>query len=95
VIAERYEEPFGPQVRQHLWSVTKSMVNTIVGNLQMEGKLELGQSIDGQWAAERSRITVQDMLHMRSGLYFPEEYGVAVSLSKIGLGRWVLCCFQA
>ena len=76
VVAERYAEGFDAEMPLLGWSMTKSVANAIVGRLVHEGTLSL--DADGLWPAweddERAEITLDDLLHMRSGLAFEEQY---------------------
>ena len=86
VIAERYgiqpETPFSPA--QHLdaestlisWSTAKSMTHAAVGVLVADGRLDLDAPAPlPEWrGTDKEHITVLDLLEMRSGLRFVEEY---------------------
>jgi len=57
------------------WSMAKSIVHCATSILVDEGRLELGRSsLLDQWTDERSTITLDDLLRMRDGLDFVEEY---------------------
>ena len=62
------------------WSVTKSVLNALVGIRVRQGKMRLEQSaLLPEWCAqpqdERCNITVLQLLQMSSGLHFDETYG--------------------
>ena len=60
------------------WSVAKSMLHAVVGMLVGDGRLDPDAPADvPRWAAAddpRRRITLGDLLRMRDGLAFAEEY---------------------
>ena len=59
------------------WSVAKSFTQALVGFLVADGLVQLDQPIGApEWAGDdpRSAITWQDLLAMRSGLRFVEDY---------------------
>ena len=76
IIAEGYEPQVSPDTTLISWSMAKSVTQTLFGLLVADGLL----SIDDQapipaWATdERSAITIRDLLAMRSGLRFIEDY---------------------
>ena len=78
IIAERYAEGFGVDTALIGWSMTKSVVNALVGILVKEGKLSLDAPVPLQeWAGAddpRRAITLAQLLHMTSGLEFEENY---------------------
>lgn len=78
IIAERYAEGFGVDTALIGWSMTKSVVNALVGILVKEGKLSLDAPVPLQeWAGAddpRRAITLAHLLHMTSGLEFEENY---------------------
>jgi len=88
LVAERYagvlerwdgpSEQIGPDTRLHSWSMAKSMLHAIVGTLIGDGRLTLDAPAPvpaWQGAGDpRGAITLQDMLEMRDGLDFVEEY---------------------
>jgi len=77
IIGERY----GPGVTQATplpgWSMAKSVMGTLIGICIGQGKLGLhDRDLLPEWAAPDSRaaITVDQLLRMRSGLVFSENY---------------------
>lgn len=78
IAAERYAPGFGKDTALIGWSMTKSVMNALVGVMVKEGRL----SLDGplpvpEWQGPgdpRSRITMDHLLHMSSGLIFNEDY---------------------
>lgn len=79
IVAERYAPGFSAQMPLPGWSMTKSVMNALVGILVKEGKLSLtDKNLMPQWNNEgdrRSQITLDSMLRMSSGLKFNEAEG--------------------
>jgi len=76
-VAERYKPGFTPETRFLSWSMAKSFTNALVGILVKEGKMDIAKPAGlKEWAGdERSRITLNDLLQMQSGLKWNEDYG--------------------
>lgn len=76
LVAERYADGFGPHTPLIGWSMTKSVTNAIVGRLVAAGDLAVSDAdLRPQWSDdERSRITIEQLLSMTSGLAFEEVY---------------------
>jgi CubicO group peptidase (beta-lactamase class C family) len=89
VVAERYggvlehwdrpAEPVGPTSQLLSWSMAKSMLHAVVGMLVGDGLLDLSAPADVPlWRAApddpRAAITLQQLLEMRDGLDFNEDY---------------------
>lgn len=76
IIAERYAPGFSAQMPLAGWSMTKSVINALVGILLKEGKLSLAdKNLMPQWNNsddQRRQITLDSMLRMSSGLKFNE-----------------------
>ncbi|MBE9209896.1 serine hydrolase [Nostoc sp. LEGE 06077] len=76
IVAERYAPGFSAQMPLPGWSMTKSVINSLVGILVKEGKLSLtDKNLMPQWnnrGDRRSEITLDSMLRMSSGLKFNE-----------------------
>ena len=77
VVAERYAPGFGPETPLPGWSMTKSVMNALVGILVRDGQLTLGAPVQiPEWRASgdpRSHITLDQLLRMSSGLEFDED----------------------
>jgi CubicO group peptidase (beta-lactamase class C family) len=58
------------------WSVAKSMVHAAVGVLVLDGRVDLDVPVPiPEWrGTDKEAITLLDLLEMRSGLRFAEEY---------------------
>jgi CubicO group peptidase (beta-lactamase class C family) len=77
IVAERYAAGFDENTRLPGWSMTKSVLGALLGVLVGEGRLALTDRAlmpDWQEPDPRAAITVEDMLRMRSGLTFTEDY---------------------
>jgi len=77
IVAERYAPGFTEQTPFPGWSMTKSVLGTLIGVLVGEGRLSLhDRALWSQWRDPdpRAAITLEDLLRMRSGLHFSEVY---------------------
>jgi CubicO group peptidase (beta-lactamase class C family) len=112
LVAERYGGyeprsegtiPVGPQSTLLSWSMAKSMLHAVVGILVGDGRLVLDDPAPvPQWAGaddQRRAITLQQLLEMRSGLAFAEDYvdrGVSDVMEMLwGSGRDDVAAFAA
>ncbi|KQR78520.1 hypothetical protein ASG35_08820 [Burkholderia sp. Leaf177] len=72
VIAERYAPGFGPDTPLLSYSVAKSFTNALLGILVRDGRLRIDQPAGApEWqnaGDPRAKITVEDLMRMRSGL---------------------------
>ena len=89
VVAERYAPGYGADSPLPGWSMTKSVVNALVGVLVREGRLALDEPLRvPEWATAgdaRGAITLRQALHMSTGLEFSETYG-----NPLGDVLWML-----
>jgi CubicO group peptidase (beta-lactamase class C family) len=93
LVGERYRPGFGAHVPYRTWSVAKSLTNALVGILVGEGRLRVDEPAPiPEWPAPgdpRSRIRVEHLLHMSSGLErsgavsYPVYFGGADSIAEI------------
>ncbi len=78
VVAERYGPGLGPESTLLSWSMAKSVTHALVGIVVGEGRLDVASPAPvPEWAEPgdpRHRITVDDLLAMRPGLSFVEDY---------------------
>jgi CubicO group peptidase (beta-lactamase class C family) len=77
LIAEHYAPGFDAGTPLPGWSMAKSVLNALIGILVGEQRLSLqGKALLPVWEPPDSRasITLEDLLRMRSGLKFSEEY---------------------
>ena len=78
IIAERYAQGFSQNTPLIGWSMTKSVINALIGILVGEKKLSLeDRDLLPEWRKPgdpRRAITLDHLLRMSSGLEFAEEY---------------------
>ncbi|MBB6405534.1 serine hydrolase [Arthrobacter sp. AZCC_0090] len=78
VLVEEYFGEMGPGTRHLLMSVSKSIVSAVVGALVAQGKIDTAKPIEHYIPEFRGSgyagATVRDLLDMRSGIKFSEEY---------------------
>ena len=76
IIAEKYDTGFDKNSKILGWSMTKSITATLFGVLQKQGKININKPATiNEWANdERAKITINDLLHMNSGLEWEENY---------------------
>ena len=78
LVYERYGHGANDGYLQYSWSMAKSFVHALVGLLVLDGKIDVKQAIPvPEWQREddpRRLITWHDMLSMRDGLDFVEDY---------------------
>jgi len=76
IIAEKYDTGFNKDSRILGWSMTKSLTGTYFGILQKQGKIDITKPAPiAEWKSdERAKITINDLLHMNSGLEWNEDY---------------------
>lgn len=86
IIAERYAKPFHADMPQLGWSMTKTVTGTLTAMMAEDGFFELQEPAPvPMWQGDddpRSAITLENLLHMSSGLRFSEVY-TAGSLSDV------------
>lgn len=70
LVAEVYAPGFDEKRRVHGWSMTKSVVNSLIGLMVKDGLLTLDQTeLFSEWSGDsRSKINVKNLLQMQSGL---------------------------
>ncbi|MEA3462552.1 MAG: serine hydrolase [Bacteroidota bacterium] len=76
LIGEKYLEGYDAWTRFHGWSMTKTVTGAMAGALVKEGRMNIKattgiQEWDGD---ERRNITIENILHMSSGLDWLENY---------------------
>ena len=76
IVAEQYASSAGEDTALVSWSMGKSVTQALVGVIVGQGRLAVDQRAPvAAWAEdERRRITIQQLLNMRSGLRFVEDY---------------------
>ncbi len=76
LIAEKYLEGYDAYTEFHGWSMTKSLTCAMVGILAGEGRMDVKTAVDipGWKNDERGETTLENLLHMNSGLKWVENY---------------------
>ena len=76
LVAERYADGFAADTPLLGWSMTKSVANAIVGRLVQQDapRPRATQDLRPDWTDERAQITLDELMHMASGLAFEEVY---------------------
>ncbi len=76
LITEKYADGFTRKSLLMGWSMTKSITNALVGILVKEKKININNSVDvKEWFNDkRGKITMNNLLHMNSGLNWTENY---------------------
>jgi len=84
IVAERYADGFDAGTRQLGWSMSKSVTNLLAGRLVAQGRLALADdALRPEWTDVRSRITVEDLLRMTSGLAWDETYDLGSPITRM------------
>lgn len=76
-VTESYKPQFNRKTRLLSWSMAKSFINAMVGILVKQEKLNIYKPVGfDEWKQdERSKITLNDLMQMQSGLKWNEDYG--------------------
>lgn len=85
LIMEKYADGFTKDSKILGWSMTKSITATYFGILQRQGKININSPapID-QWKADgRSKITLNNLIQMNSGLEWEERYDKICDATKM------------
>ena len=85
IIAEKYADGFTKDSRILGWSMTKSILSTVFGVMQHQGKLNVDNIASiGLWKDdERKNITIHNLLQMNSGLEWDENYDEISDATKM------------
>jgi len=87
LVAEKYDKVMGitPDTRIWGWSMTKSIINAMAGVLTKQGKLDVNAVAPvPQWQKDRRRdITINNLMHMSSGLKWDENYSDVSSATNM------------
>ncbi|MEO9891174.1 serine hydrolase [Aurantibacter sp.] len=85
IIAEEYIEGFSKDTRILGWSMTKSVLATLYGILEYQGKLDVTSPAPvASWKNdERKSITLNNLLRMQSGLEWEEDYASISDVTKM------------
>jgi hypothetical protein len=76
IVAERFRSDLGPNNLFLSWSMAKSFTNAMVGAMVRDGLIDINAPMSvKEWAKDdRKNITLDNLLHMTSGLEFSEAY---------------------
>lgn len=85
IIAETYGEGFDASTPLLGWSMTKSVMATLIGMRIAEGRMDLKRDhLLPEWNNDdRARITLADLMAMESGLKFDEDYGNVTDVTRM------------
>lgn len=85
IIAEKYADGFNKNSKILGWSMTKSVLSTIYGILQYQGKLNVNDkpAIEKWQNDNRKNITLHNLLQMNSGLAWDENYNEISDVTKM------------
>lgn len=85
LIAEKYADNFNKSSKILGWSMTKSLTATYFGILQKQHKIDIMKAAPiTEWQNdERKNITINDLLHMNSGLEWEEDYSKISDVTKM------------
>ncbi|KAB1157119.1 serine hydrolase domain-containing protein [Flavobacterium luteum] len=85
IIAEKYTNGFTKNSRILGWSMTKSLTATYFGILQKQGKIDIYKPAPiKEWTNDgRKKITINDLIHMNSGLEWEEDYSKISDVTKM------------
>lgn len=76
IVAEKYAKDIDQNTELLGWSMTKSIMNAWVGMMIQDGKISLNDNnlFDSWVGDDRKAITLDDLMHMSSGLRWEEVY---------------------
>jgi len=85
ILAERYKSGFDKTTPILGWSMTKSILGTLFGILEYQGKLSVTDAAPlPSWQKdERRDITLNHLLRMQSGLAWDEDYSTISDVTKM------------
>ena len=85
IIAEQYGTGFTKNSRILGWSMTKSIMSTVFGVMQHQNKININDYAPiMEWQNDdRKNITINDLLHMNSGLEWDENYNEISDVTKM------------
>ncbi|SFS43072.1 serine hydrolase domain-containing protein [Lutibacter maritimus] len=85
IIAEKYVDGFNKNTKLLGWSMTKSITSAVLGVLEKQGKIHVNQThLFPAWENdERSKITLNNLLQMNSGLEWLEDYNKISDVTKM------------
>jgi CubicO group peptidase (beta-lactamase class C family) len=85
LIAEKYDTGFTKDSKILGWSMTKSITSSAFGVLAKQGKIDIYKPAPiAEWQKDdRKNITINDLLHMNSGLEWEENYSTICDATKM------------
>lgn len=85
IVAEKYDTGFDKNSKILGWSMTKSITATYFGILQYQNKININNPAPiSEWRNdERKNTTINDLLHMNSGLEWEEKYDRICDATKM------------
>ncbi|MBP8792599.1 MAG: serine hydrolase [Lutibacter sp.] len=85
LIAEKYADGSNANTRFIGWSMTKSLMSTVCGVMSQQGLLNKDELAPiSEWKNdERSKITINNLLQMNSGLEWEEDYTKISDVTKM------------
>jgi len=85
IIAEKNADGFDKKSLHLGWSMTKSIMSTMFGVLEQQGKMDVNNPAPiEEWKNdERSKITINNLLQMNSGLEWIEDYNTISDVTKM------------
>ena len=85
IIAEQYADGFDKDTKILGWSMAKSLVSAVYGVMEQQGKISRNDfaPIEAWKNDERSKITINNLLQMNSGLEWEEDYTKISDVTKM------------
>lgn len=85
LIAEKYADGFSKETKLLGWSMTKSITSAVLGVLEKQDKINVDQiNLFPEWQNDvRSKITLNNLLQMNSGLEWVEDYNNISDVTKM------------
>lgn len=76
-VTEAYREGLSKDTKLLSWSMAKSVTNALVGTMVADSIISItGDELIDEWGEDkRSNITIENLMHMQSGLEWNEDYG--------------------
>lgn len=90
ILFEKYYNDLKPDDLHISWSVSKSMISALVGCALQDGLISsiqdsIGQYVTSLRASEYGHVSIENVLHMASGIQFNEDYNDFNSdINKVG-----------
>jgi CubicO group peptidase (beta-lactamase class C family) len=84
IVSERYAPGFTAGTPQLGWSMAKSVTSLMLGRLVAQGTFALSDDhLRPEWTDDRAKITIEDLLRMRSGLAWDETYDLGTPITEM------------